>query len=104
MPPDAPEAEHEMQEAAHSVDKVRVDADLGDRQARGHHQGAHGCTDGLHVIVAQQVGDLASVQDVVDVLQEGLLQGGCGGWGQRCIFKCWGPQESSFTFCQQSFL
>ena len=61
---------HVGEDALH---KVRVERDLGQRQARLLADGAHRVDDLRRVVVVEQVGHLARVEDVVDVLEEGLL-------------------------------
>ena len=55
---DGREAQHEVQVGAHAVHEERVDGLLGDGQAGGHHEGAHGGGDLLDIFIREQVGHL----------------------------------------------
>eukprot|EP00965_Chrysotila_dentata_P189855 6173554-Pleurochrysis_carterae.AAC.1 len=57
---------------AHAPHKVRVEGYLGERQAGGLAERAHCGDDRVNVVVIEEVGHLARVEDVIEVLEEGL--------------------------------
>ena len=67
-------ADRHVKVGAHAAHVHVVQRDLGLRQTLGLRDGAHAVDDRAHVVIVEQVGHFARVQDVVEIFQEGLLR------------------------------